>query len=195
MKSLFGEYYKIILYTILGLMIIMSSYIIILNIHHYHAISLEVAVSDIDSEYKSYIDNVLKIEDNIDKVKDSDLVLGLNKTIDIMKNSGVFRLIPKTKLSYRDLYELNDYFLEKLVNDGWVKYIKPHYLNTNYDDDINILINNAKYLNKTLNDNGLIMYDVKNDRKIIDEYHFILKNYEMFSKVILNISNIGGDNG
>ena len=115
MKSLIDEYYKVVLYTIFGLMIVMASYCIILNVHHYNAISSEVTVSDIDSDYKDYINNVNKIEDKVSKLADSELLRNIKSTVEVMKKSGVFRLMPKTKLSYHDLYDLNGFFIEKLI--------------------------------------------------------------------------------
>ena len=194
MKSLIGEYYKVVLYTIFGLMIVMSSYCIILNIHHYNAISSEVTVSDIDTDYKEYINNINKIEDKVSKLADSELLRNIKSTVEVMKKSGVFRLIPKTKLSYHDLYDLNDYFIERLINDCWVRYFNMTKLGSSHNDIANMLISNANYINSHLTDNSLTLYDSKDDSKIIDDYHFIVRNYVMYSNIILDLCNsLGGE--
>ena len=194
MKSLIDEYYKVVLYTIFGLMIVMASYCIILNVHHYNAISSEVTVSDIDSDYKDYINNVNKIEDKASKLADSELLRNIKSTVEVMKKSGVFRLMPKTKLSYHDLYDLNDYFIERLINDCWVRYFNMTKLGSNHNDVVNMLISNANYINSHLTDNSLTLYDSKDDSKIIDDYHFIVRNYVMYSNIILDLCNsLGGE--
>ena len=194
MKSLIGEYYKVVLYTIFGLMIVMSSYCIILNIHHYNAISSEVTVSDIDTDYKEYINNINKIEDKVSKLSNSELARNIKSTVEVMKKSGVFRLIPKTKLSYHDLYDLNDYFIERLINDCWVRYFNMTKLGSSHNDIANMLISNANYINSHLTDNSLTLYDSKDDSKIIDDYHFIVRNYVMYSNIILDLCNsLGGE--
>ena len=194
MKSLIGEYYKVVLYTIFGLMIVMSSYCIILNIHHYNAISSEVTVSDIDTDYKEYINNINKIEDNVSKLSNSELARNIKSTVEVMKKSGVFRLIPKTKLGYHDLYDLNDYFIERLINDCWVRYFNMTKLGSSHNDIANMLISNANYINSHLTDNSLTLYDSKDDSKIIDDYHFIVRNYVMYSNIILDLCNsLGGE--
>ena len=38
------------------------------------------------------------------------------QVLNVLKKDGVFRLIPRTRLSYKDLYRLNDYFVEELIN-------------------------------------------------------------------------------
>ena len=112
-----------------------------------------------------------------------------------MKQDGVYRLIPKTKLTYHDLYVLNDYFMEELINNGWVSNIKSYDMSSEYDDIIMMLVNNSNYLNSMFTSNSLILYDGKVDNKIEDNYHFILRNYLMYSNVILSISNeLGGAN-
>ena len=194
MKSLIGEYYKVVLYTIFGLMIVMSSYCIILNIHHYNAISSEVTVSDIDTDYKEYINNINKIEDKVSKLSNSELARNIKSTVEVMKKSGVFRLIPKTKLGYNDLYDLNDYFIERLINDCWIRYFNMTKLGSSHNDIANMLISNANYINSHLTDNSLTLYDSKDDSKIIDDYHFIVRNYVMYSNIILDLCNsLGGE--
>ena len=193
MKSLFDEYYKVVMYTIFGLMIVMSSYCIILNVHRYKAVNEKIVVSDIDIDYKEYVDNINKIEDKLSNIKDEIVVNAISKTLNSMKQSGVFRLVPKTKLGYHDLYDLNEFFIEKLINEGWVIYLKPLNLDEIYTNTFNMLISNANYINSVLGDNGVVIYESKNESKIIDDYHYILGNYVLYSKALLNIcDSIGG---
>ncbi len=194
MKSFFGEYYKVVMYTIFGLMIVLSCYTIIINIHHYHSLKDTVSVSELDSNYKIYKNNVTLIEESVDKISDKDIKTSFNNIVAILKKDGVFRLVPNRKLEYHDLYNLNDYFIEELINEIWVSNINKLDISKEYQEEINLLINNSGYMNSYLIKNGLLLYDDRNSQKIIDDYHFILNNYSMFSSIILKISNSLGGN-
>lgn len=195
MKSLFVEYKKIVMYTIFGLIIILSSYTIIINIYHYKSLNNYVVVSDIDTNYLKYMNNVTKFEENINKygTNNQELFLTLNNVLGILKKSGIFRLVPNTKIKYQELYQLNDYFIEELINKGWVANIKKLDTKEKYKNQIDFLVNNAKYLNNMFTKNGLVLYDDIARDKIIDDYNLILNNYAMYSSIILEL--IGGYNG
>ena len=197
MKPIIGEYLKVVIYTIFAILFAMSVYIIMINIHHYKSLKGDIIVSELYNSYSKYKNNVTLIEEKINLFKDNnELYLALSKNLNNMKNGGVFRLIPKTKLNYKDLYELNDYFMEELINNSWVYNLKTYDKDNRYQDTINFLVNNSNYLNNTFISNSLILYDSSLDNKVVDNYHFILNNYYMYSKVVLDMCNeLGGVNG
>lgn len=196
MKSLFGECYKILMYTIFGLMIVLSSYTIILNVHHYKSLNNNVVVSDIDIGYKKFMNNVTSLEDNLSQINTSsdDIYVSLRNVLTVLKKDGLFRMVPNSKIGYRDLYNLNEYFIEELINNGWVSNIRKHDISNDYIDEIDLLINNSNYINSIFINNGLLLYDDNNSHRIVDDYHLILNNYTMYSSIILNISNSLGGN-
>ncbi len=196
MKALFGEHLKMVMYIIFGILLIMSSYIIILNIHHYKSLSVNISVSELDSDYSKYKDNIVLIEEKLITYKSDDkLYLALTKTVNNMKKNGVFRLVPKSKLNYKNLYELNDYFMEELINNSWVHNIQELNISNKYQNTIDMLVSNSNYINSIFNSNSLILFDGKLNNKIDDNYHFILRNYLMYSNVILDMCNeLGGGN-
>ena len=198
MKIILKDHLKIVLYAIFGIVLVMSSYTIILNVNHYKSLSKTTIVSEIDNDYSIYKKNVNLIEKYLEEheFKDNKIYLSLSKVLNGMKSNGVYRLIPKTKLNNKDLYELNNYFMEELINNGWISTIKEYEVSNNYQDSIDLIINNSNYLNQILINNGLVLYDSSLDNKVEDNYHFLLSNYMMYSKVILNICNeLGGTNG
>lgn len=188
MKGLYDEYYKIIFYAIVTVIFAISIYIIVLNIHHYQALSYPITVSEADLDYSNYKENINNIEYNLKKNVNHKSYSSLNSTLTILKNGGVFRLIPKSKLTYRDLYELNDYFINDLINNCWFQKLKSLNKNELNDAMITILINNSEYLNNHFIDNGLTLYDSYNENRIYDDYHVILKNYLAFSNIIISMS-------
>ena len=197
MKTHFDEYLKIIMYTIFGILFAMSIYLIVLNIHHSNSLTSIVNVSDIDNDYIKYKDNVTLIEEKLNIYNGNNkLTRALSKTLNNMKNGGVFRLVPKTKLTYKDLYEINDYFMEELINNSWVHNLKELDISLKYQEIISMLVNNSNYINKVFNNNSLTLYDSNLTNNVEDNYHFILNNYLMYSNVILSLCDeIGGANG
>ena len=194
MKTHFDEYLK---YTIFGILFSMSIYLIVLNIHHSNSLKNIVNVSDIDSDYIKYKNNVSLIEKELNNysVKDDKLYLSLIKILNTMKNGGVFRLVPKTKLNYTELYDINDYFMEELINNGWVLNMHDIDISLKYQDIVSMLSSNSKYLNSIFTNNSLILYDDALNNQIEDNYHFIINNYLMYSNIILSMCDeLGGVN-
>lgn len=188
MKKFLKEYFEIIIYTISGLLIILSSYNIIINVNHAKYLNQEVYVSTIDVDLTAYKDNVIKI---IDKVDEKDNTI-LKKIIPLLKNDGLFKVIPGDKLSYHDLDELNCYFIEKLINEGYISNIKTsnEFNNDMYDEIINNIIFNSSYLDRELRNNSNYHYDVHNNEvrnEITEIYKMILRNYKEYTYVILEM--------
>jgi hypothetical protein len=192
------KYIKILVYLLFGVLLVISSYIIIINVKHYNSLTTNTVVSEADNDYLKYKENVNEIEDFVNNHNslDNKVYLSLSKAVDTLKRSGVYRLIPKMKLTVKDLYELNDYFMEDLINNNWVSNLISLDISNKYNETVMLLANNSKYLNSIFVNNSLILYDSKLDNKIEDNYHFILSNYLTYSKVLLNICNeLGGVNG
>ena len=188
MKSFIDEYSKIIMYTICGLLLVLSSYNILININHASFINQKVVVRNIDYEYKTYVDNVLKIEDTLLNKQEFQNILPY------LKNNGAYKLMPGDKVGYERLYELNNYFIDVIINDVWISNLKlNNKYNTSFNNEyVNNLISNANYINKELLNNSNFSYDVRNNevRNTIDEYYrFILNNYKSFSSLILELIN------
>ena len=172
---------KVIIYIVFGLIFIISTYLIIINVHHYKALSYKITVSEADNNYKSFKDNVNNIESKLNNYLDNKKITPLKKTLNVLKDGGVFRLIPNSKITYDDLYQLNDYFMNNVINNLWVTDLKK------INDIISFLVNNSEYLNSHFLDNGLTLYDSYSENTILNDYEMILKNFLSFSKVILSM--------
>ncbi len=195
MKRVTREIIDIAMYTLFGVILIMSSYMILINVRHQKALSMQVVVSEADIDYSEYKKTINDIEDVLNKHSNTNdkLFIALNNTLSILKNDGVFRLLPKSRLEYHDLYELNDYFINSIINNCWFSQLNLLNKNTSFEQEITLLTSSSQYLNSFFIDNGLSLYDSSNKDRIIDSYQAILKNYVSFAKIILAISaNLGG---
>ncbi len=196
MKRFLEEYCSYFIYGICILLLSLSLYNIVINYKHANSLNERIVVMDSLNVYKEFKNNVLSIENNVNNNHDSKLYGSLSKILELLKKDGAFRLFPKDKLAYQDLYKLNNYFLE-IINNGWIYNLSEieKYSGDNYNEFVNTLINNANYVDKELLNNSNYAYSFnKNIRDEMDEvYKYILNNYEKFSYIILKISNEMGN--
>ena len=190
MKKYFSNYYSFFVYSFCVILFIISIYNIAINVKHAIFLNEKVIVNDHDSDYKKFKDNILLIENNL---KDNTQNNGsLTNILLMLKKNGVFRLLPGDKLSYLDLYKLNNYFID-IINEGWIMNVtNVNELDTKHNNEyVDILLTNANYLSKELLNNSNFFYTSNNNiRNIIEEeYKYILSNYQKFSYLILEISN------
>jgi hypothetical protein len=109
-----------------------------------------------------------------------------------MEDGGVYQLFPYNSVSSMDLYNLNNYFVDTLINEGWTAYLKELVVedNTLYTSYIKTLVSSYNYVNKELLDNSNYYYKVRDDdtRDILQEqYNSILNNYCSYSRIVLNV--------
>ncbi len=197
MKGFIREYYKFFIYTICIILFIVAIYNILINIKHALYLNEKIIVTDIDDNYKNFKNNIILIENNLEKSKNSNLYNPILNTLALLKQNGIFRLMPGDKLTYTDLYDLNNYFLDSIINNGWiVNFTDIKTVNTEFNNQyVDILINNANYINKELLNNSNFSYTYNNNIRdnINEEYQYILNNYQKFSYLILEISNKMGN--
>lgn len=199
MKFSLKEYLNILVYSISGVILVLGVYNIIINVNHALFIDKKIIVREIDNDFKTFKDNVLEIEKLLKSGKIKNNEIEISQILSLLKKDGVYRLLPGDELKYGDLYKLNNFFIESLINDGWIKNLKQdERINNKYNNNyMDVLINNANYLNKELVNNSNYHYDVKNNELrdvLMEEYLFILKNYKGYSLFILELCNEGGDN-
>ncbi len=182
MKSWIKEFIGVLIGAISLLLIVIGSYIVIINIKHYSIVNETARLSD-EELFQEYKNNVLILEDNFDGK--------YSLCLDSLKNGGVFRLMPKNLITYRELYELNEYFINEVINNCWAKTIAqdPNIIKDSVEKDIKILVNNALYIKEKMLNNSNYYYTFKKERIIDDDYQYILNNYNAFSKVLLKIGD------
>jgi len=187
MKKILDEYKDIIIYTICGILIILSSYTIIININHARFINRSVYVSEMDSQLKTFKNNIVAIEKEVNSKENSNL----KRILYLLKNDGLYKVIPGDKLKYEDLYFLNNYFIDTIINDGYISNMKVYMeFDGVYEEFVHNLILNSNYVNREMENNSNYQYDVLNNdiRDTINEqYQLILNNYLNFSNIVLEM--------
>lgn len=198
MKNFIKEYLEVLTYTICGILIIIGAYNIIININHTRYLSEKIVVREIDSTFRELKDNVIMLEDILSKSNNnSSLKRGLQYSLNILKKEGAYRLLPGDVLGYNDVYELNNYFLDQLINESWVSNLKTVDNNKIDNRYVEVLINNANYVNKELLNNSNFCYDVKDNNirnPLQEEYNLVLKNYKDYSFLLIELTKRLGEN-
>ena len=197
MKNRFKEYCDYIVYGICILLLSLSVYNLVINYKHANSLDEKIVVIDSSNVYNNFKNNILLIENNLNNNRDSKLYNSLFAIVELLKKDGAFRLFPKDKLAYSDLYKLNNYFFE-IIDEGWIPNLHEIEKSNGdyYNEFVNTLVINANYVDKELLNNSNYSYSFNNNiRNNIDEiYKYILNNYEKFSYIIFKISSEMGNN-
>lgn len=200
MKSFIKEYQRVIVLTICGILLILGSYSILINVNHATYLNKKIMVSAMDGEYRNFKNNIVVLEEKTQNISDSNIKNSVRNIISIIKNGGAYQLMPGDTLGYVDLYNLNDYFIDTIINDGWISSLKQiSRFNTSYNNNyMNLLINNANYINKEILNNSNFHYDMKNNdirNTLEEEYRYILNNYNNYALFLINLCTNGDKNG
>jgi len=217
MKEEIKEFIKILANVFSVIILCVGFYNIFINLFHQNYINERIVVSNLDKDYVEYKKNLLKIEDNLKKyrsvaTKDYDVatmnkLYGSTKScLNILKDKdSIYGLYEGDRLTPYEVYSLNDNFNNETVNrcwimgmsfinlekhnyDGYFKEVFP-----NYDRLVNVITNNAKYIDDDLLDNSSYHYSTLSTKytvrdELLEQYKMILYNYKNFSDIILEIS-------
>ena len=198
MKRFLREYLDIFVYVLCGVILICGSYNLIFNINQAKALRRNTIVRDNDINYKEYKGNILIIENEIKKINNESVKNRIRHVLSLMEEDGVYKLFPYDKITSLDVYNLNNYFIDSLINDGWTASLKNLVKgNDIYDNYVKSLVNNYEYIDKELLDNSNYWYKV-DDTSIRDnleeQYKSVLTNYCLYSRMIITIVKDLGDN-
>lgn len=219
MKEPLTKTLKVVVTCLTVALFVLGIYYTIINILHASYLKETHTINELDENYVSFQENLSKIETNLKKYKYAndkfaynkktlgELSEGINKCLYSLKsNDGLAQYKIDDKVGYQELAKLNNYFLNNIVNECWILSLgfitlNPDsykgYLNesfTSYNRLVNLLVDNADYLNEEFNNNS--SYHYSNDYfqiRVFDEinrkYTMVTRNYQELSNIILEISN------
>lgn len=217
MKKEIKEFIKILTNVFSAIILCVGFYNIFVNLFHQSYIDERIVISNLDKDYVGYKNNLLRIEDNLKKyksiaTKDYDIVTmnklyGSTKScLNILKNeNSIYGINENDKLTPYRVYQLNANFSNETINYCWIMgmsfinlekhnykgYFKEVF--PNYDKMVNILIENASYIDADLLDNSSYHYSTRSTKdtvrnELLEQYKMVLYNYKNFSDIILEIS-------
>ena len=226
MKEFFKEYIHLIGTIVVGLIFGLGFYYILLNAFHASTMSRQVYVNVNDLYYKEYQENLYLLKSNLNNFsykndkfslnssKVQGIYASLNSCYHVLNGDGAILSNKNAELlSYKEVYDLNKNFKNSLIDMCYISNISwmlkdEEILNTKYlsnlsaySQTVDILSNNTSYIDTELRDNSSYYYNTEISNATIrnnlnSSYRLILKNYDDFSKIILELSKylVGGDN-
>lgn len=218
MKDFFKDYVHIIAMAIVGLVFGVSFYYLLINAFHAASISKVVHVNPSDIYYQGYQNNLVKIKNNLDRYSfDRDkfnynitemqhIYSDINYCYGVLtSNETIIGYIEGQNLGYVDVYNLNNYFINSLIdscytsNLSWIvkddvrgSLVKERLINASLSLDI--LSYNSSYVKDELRDNSSYYYNTAISNSTIRDdlnssYRMVLKNYNSFAEIILELSD------
>lgn len=225
MKEFIKEYVHILGTIVVGLIFGLGFYYILLNAFHSSAMSKEIFVNVNDVYYREYSENLELIKKNLDSYTynndkfslNSSKVQGIFSSINSCYNflsneDAVLGYKNGDVLGYKRVYDLNKNFSNSLIDMCYISNIlwmlkdeevlkNSHFANmSSYKQIVDILSNNTSYIDTELRDNSSYYYNTEISNSMVrnglnSSYRMVLRNYDDFSKIILQLSEylVGGD--
>lgn len=217
MKTIVQEFLKILINVFCALILCIGFYNIFINLLHQNHIDERITVSKLDKDYANFANNIIKIENNLNKYKNratkdynvttmNKLYSSTRSCLNTLKSpKGLSGIYEGDKLTPYNIYQLNANFSNDTVNNCWIMgmsfiNLKEHNYQgyfkevfPNYDKMVDILIENTNYVRDDLLDNSSYHYatSVTKDtirNELLEQYKMVLHNYKNFSDIILEIS-------
>jgi len=217
MKKELKGFIRILTNVFSAIILCVGFYNIFINLFHQSYINNRIVVSKLDKDYVEYKNNLTQIENNLKKyksiaTKDYDAVTmnklyGSTKScLNILKSANSpFGLKENERLTPFRIYQLNANFSNETINHCWIMgmsfiNLEKHNYNgyfkevfPNYDKIVDVLVENADYIDDDLLDNSSYHYSTTSTKntvrnELLEQYKMILYDYNNFSNIILEIS-------
>ncbi len=196
------------------ILILISFSFIYDNYRHSTYINDNLIVTNNDVYLKEYKKNLNAIKNNLDnyqysesKYKDNYEKMNLlNQKLNscylhLTNDKGIYKLEAGKKITYYDIYELNNNVYNHLINDCWVTNLNKIDMESSYfnkmntfQNNINMILSNSKNLKNRLLSNSLYSFGSINSKFMVynplrDSYDEVTRIYDDTSKIVLDMSN------
>lgn len=223
MKKILGEYSQIIGYTFTGLVFGLSFFILFLNFYHYKEVSITVSKS-------AYVDQVnANFSQNLAQVKNNAQIYDINNyrgtesgyellsiqsrlilCADAMDSEKVRNIWNKPSVSILDIYKLESFYQQKVVNECIYKQLYPLTFKEGNEFkfqsnsirmiapfiklEADSLARSTRYIASNIKNNSNYYFGNQDARDNIfdvtnESYYEIMNSYEEASKFLLELSN------
>ncbi len=214
MKKFISEYLKIIAYTSLGLVFMITSFYLLINYYHSAELKNHIYISSNDINYKEYQTKLIEISNNLNIYKAKKLDNPIydkmyNKLLTcntVLKEEGTLRTFETDKYHpSNDVYQLGTTFQSNALNICYALHLS--YLNKEdapkefkkfapfIQNTVNILSNQTQFALDEIKGNSSYFYSTNITSSTIrnpleSDYQIISSSYNEFASVILELSKI-----
>ena len=219
MKKFIKDYLKIIAFTVIGLMLMVSGFYIMMNYYHSQEVKTTLYINQNDLNYQNYQSKLAEIKANLNSFQSKNSTnsayrVMYNKLLTchtVMSEEGTFATIPvNTYLNSYDIYELGNKFQSYILNVCWALHLS--YLNS--DNVPKEFKNAAPYVTNSINNLtyqvDFALAEIQNNSSyfyttnitsstirnyLMADYSLITNSYNDFADIILNLSKTINQNG
>ncbi len=218
MRKIIDESTSVIFGFVSGIAFFLGAYLLLSNLFHYNYLQSESLFTKENTYYREYVSNVENINKNVDNYKYDaskfkDPIEVVNTYRDrigscynkLTEKDSLYNQQDNVFLRDYDLYKYNEFFVNELVNECWVKNLADFYYNGKdyegsykynfvyYNDKINNLVNEANYLKKELVSNYTMRYindgsKMTSRDEAFEHLNLVNSLYDEFSKTIYQAS-------
>ena len=212
MKKFIKEYLNIIAYSITGLILVITSFYLIMNYYHYEEVKTTIYVSENDINYQGYKDKLEKIKTNLNvfsksKITDTKLRAIYNKLStcsSVLGGNNTLANIPTNHyFTSKEVYDLGSKFQTDVLNICWalhLSYITEE--NTDYrfkevapyiKNSVGIISSQVNFALSEIQNNSSYFYTTNITSSTIRNYlssdfTSIAKAYNDFADIVLSLS-------
>ncbi len=225
MKKIINEFISIIFGFVSLMALALGSYLLFTTLFHQQYLDTKLSFTEEYEIFQNYKENLDKIKKNIDSYNyDSNIFNEKMEKMNIYRDrintcykyltdeESLIKLKTGDMISDYDIYVLNEFFNEKIVDECWVKSLSDYYYNSdNYQgyfkyfmkgnsDYISNIASQSTYLKKELKSNYNVHYINDNSlitsrNELLEHLNLLMSIYNNTSKLVYNMSNylVDGD--
>ena len=215
MKSFIKNYLRLISYTVIGLVFLISSFYLVINYYHSEELKTTLYISEGDLVYQSFNNKLEQLEANLNKfnskktVNTSPVLSKMyNKLIScksVLKSEGTLATLPvNTYFNPTDVYNLGSKYQSDILNICWAlhlsyltddetvpkefKEIGPYVGNS-----VNVLSNQVSFALSEIQNNSSYFYSTNITASTVRsylnaDYTMIAKAYNEFAGILVSLS-------
>ena len=218
MKKFLIDYINVISYTICGLVFVMACFLLLLNFYHAKEVNSKYRLNSDELKVKNefykeieqirYNINEYSIEDYNGIYKKEDLYLvksAVGKCVSSFDNEEFLTMIEKEEVNILDVYELNKFFKENILDDCLLKQLYVLYDSDEIDfpsfmeiqpfvkNNISQLLTANDYLEDNMKNNSSYFFSSDSTKKQIfdntrDGYYQVIRSYRNSIQLISDLS-------
>ena len=214
MKKFIKDYLKLISYTVIGLVFLVSSFYLVMNYYHSEELKAPLYISNGDINYQSYNNKLKELDENLNKFNskkkyntNANLTKMYNKLITcktVLNGEGTLAKIPVNSYFYpKDIYELGSKFQSDVLNICWalhLSYLTDENVSSEFSDiapyvenSVNMLSNQVNFALSEIQNNSSYFYTTNVTSATIRnylnaDYSIISKSYNDFANILVDLS-------
>lgn len=218
MKNFIAQYIRIIAYTTIGLILLVSGFYIMINYYHSQEVKNNLYIADGEINLQNYNSKIEEIERNLNKFNSKNatqvnrnMYNKLNTCTSVLKSEGTFKSINyNSYYNSVDIYKLGSKVKTDLLNVCWVlhlsyitgedapeefKTIAPYIQNS-----IDMISKQTSFALEEIQNNSSYFYTTSVTSSTIrnylsSDYQIIANSYNKFADILLELSKLINEGG